>query len=232
MSGNDRAAAFGQLFAARNAVASPAQNLTDDLQAAVTVSQSPTLGSNLFILLDHLRLTMDAVATTPVLDDGNITPADVYALGSLRANAIEAVNPLYAIVLDEMDKLIVARLDQIGTERDIAIAALALAVVIAFLPSLALVLTGIQARRRPAPAGRHGLPESPTGEVEAPAARPYPAWAGSGSSMPGSSMPGSSMPGSSMPSAPMRGSTAGASPVGGPFGGPVGWERERSGAAQ
>ena len=176
LSPNDRASQVGQLFAAQDAVSSPAQDLNDDLQAAVSVSESPTLGSHLFNLLDRLRITMDAVDSSTFLADGEITQIEIVALAALRASAVETVNPLYASVLDELDKLIVTRLDKISSDRRIAIVALSLAVVLAITPILMLTVARLRTRRRPGPPGRHGRPEPEDSEAQAQSPPPNPGW--------------------------------------------------------
>jgi hypothetical protein len=158
----DRAAKLGQLFAAQVTVNQPAEAISNDLQSAVAVSQSPTLGGSVFNLLDHLRLSIDAFNAKSTLTSGQISPADATALISLRATAVEAAKPLYNSVLSELDTLIGARLDRIESDRRLAVVAGALAVVIALAPALWLAGVRLRARRRPvplAPPGRHGRPD-------------------------------------------------------------------------
>lgn len=179
--GDQQAIQLARLLSSQDSVSSPAEDLTDDLQAAVAVSESPTLGANLFNLLDRLRLTMDAVGSSAILDDGQISPADASALAALRATAIEAVNPLYASVLEELDTLIATRLGQVSVDRRLALSALVLAALIAFLPTLLLTVGRLRAGRgEQAPLGRHGRTEPDTAEPDAAGSRSFPAWSSSG----------------------------------------------------
>jgi hypothetical protein len=177
------AVARGRVFAAQVAVSSPADGLTADLQNAVAVSESPTLGTNVFKSFGALRQTIDAMTDPAILADGQLTPAEVASLGALRGTAADAVNPLYIIVLDEVDKLIAGRLDGVERDRTIAIVAAGLAVLIAVSPMMLLSLARVRTGREPEPSGRHGKAEEDTG------AQSYPTWSPAGPDLPSTPLP-------------------------------------------
>jgi hypothetical protein len=169
---DDRTPQLARLYSAQSQVTSLARDLAQDLQAAVAASESTTLGTDLFKLFDGLRLAMDSVSSTPILADADVTLVDVNTLAALRAKVVETLEPLSPSVLDELDTLIQVRLDQVATDVKLAAGAFGLAVVIALLPTLSLIVSGLRRRPINASAGRHGRPEPPDAEPEARAPQP------------------------------------------------------------
>ncbi|MFD0969907.1 hypothetical protein, partial [Plantactinospora endophytica] len=133
----DRLRTAADLALARAAVLEPADDLVDNLRAAVENTSSRSLGGNLLSRLDGYqravedlaRLTRDPAAADPI------------QVGAARSAAQLAGSGLGTIILAELDMLLRDRADGLTGDRRIAVGALALTVLlvlaVAALPLLA-----------------------------------------------------------------------------------------------
>lgn len=141
----DVAAATAALLTARDAVISPANDLAGDLQSAVDGTDSRTLSGNLLSRLDRFRRSMETLTASSTALDGKNT-FDASPLTAARAEVQTAASELAATILDELDTLIAARLDDLTGKRTLALVTLLVAIPLAFLP---LALAWFGDRRRP-----------------------------------------------------------------------------------
>jgi hypothetical protein len=132
---NQRAAAAGEVTAARQGVLDPAGDLADDLQSAVDSTQSRTMGGNLLSRLDRFQRAMDTLAAS-----GDTTQTvDANRLAGTRTEVQAAASDLSTAILAELDVLIEQRIDGLWTQRWLSLGALLLAVLLA-VATPALVL--------------------------------------------------------------------------------------------
>ena len=146
-------AALAALGAAQAALVEAGGNLTDDLQAAVDGNNQGNLSASILSRLDRFRRTVDVVATAAV-PTGQGQPGspgrpavDPEKVSKARADVQAAGSDLHTAILRELDALVVARSDRLDTQRQLAIAMIALAAILALAPAFGVLVR----RRRPAP---------------------------------------------------------------------------------
>jgi hypothetical protein len=155
-----------QLVAERVTLLDAARRLVDDLRSAVDSTESRTLGSNLLSRLDRFQRTADLIAAM-FAQAGTRTGGDPSLIGVVRGQLQAAAGELSSTILNEVERLLNSRADEIDRARLLAGGAAALAVLLVVGFFLALFLGG---RRRPAraagpfPAGGPGAspPEDAT----------------------------------------------------------------------
>jgi hypothetical protein len=136
---------IGQIAAARAVILNAASILGDDVQQAVDAKPSETLSGQLPARLDKFRLAIDSMVPPAALPNQQPPSAIDFSMAlSDKARVETAATELSSAMLDAVDGLLVDRAAAARSgERD-AIAALGVAVLLAFLPLLA----GLNRRRR------------------------------------------------------------------------------------
>jgi hypothetical protein len=141
---------FGEeLAAAQDAV----NALTEDLQAAVDDTTSPTLSGSLVTTLDSFRRGVESMARGA--NPGG-TP-NVATMAIAQSSLQTALNSLSGVTLKEMAKLLDDRMSTINYRRGEAVAMALLAVLLVLA---AVIWPAVSRRREPAPA-----PTTPPGET-------------------------------------------------------------------
>ncbi|WP_422772086.1 hypothetical protein ACN28C_03005 [Plantactinospora sp. WMMC1484] len=124
--GGDRVRTASELALARAAVLSPAADLVDDLRAAVENTASRSLGGNVLSRLDGYQRAVEDLATL-TRESATANPIQV---GAARSSAQLAGSGLAVIILTELDLLLRERIDDLTGERQIAVGALVLALLL------------------------------------------------------------------------------------------------------
>ena len=120
--------------------------LTDDLQAAVDHTTSPTLSGNLVTTLDSFRQGVESL-TRGANPGGQPNAA---TMATAQSQLQSSLRSLAGTLVREMDGLLQDRLNRLDTERWAALAAAGAAVVLT-LAALAVGLTGRRRYRMPPP---------------------------------------------------------------------------------
>lgn len=151
------------LATARATMVQSARSLADDLQSAVDSTQQSTLSAALLSRLDRFRRTVDALsaATTPA-DPRRPTAIDAAAAERARVEVQATGAELAAAILREVDTLVAGRQDDLARQRQIALACIVLAVILAVAPTVAVLM---YRRRRRHERGRDDQPSGPLGRV-------------------------------------------------------------------
>lgn len=154
------------LLAGRDAVIEASDALTEDFLLAVAVTDSRTLSKTMLADINAFRLVTDRLEASTAIVDGDVTAADAAEVGGLRANGITAGTALTEAVVSELDRINAARHDTAVFDRNVALAAGGLGVLLALTP-LALGLVGWRrsTRRRSA----DELPDADPGAANVPA---------------------------------------------------------------
>ncbi|GIG96279.1 hypothetical protein [Plantactinospora mayteni] len=147
-SGADRLRTASDLALARADVLSPADDLVENLRAAVENTTSRTLGGNLLSRLDGYQRAVEELST---LTRDTAAP-DPIQVGAARASAQLAGSGLTTIILAELDTLLRDRVDGLTGERRIVVGALVLAVLLVLALAALPVLAARSARNGGAPA--------------------------------------------------------------------------------
>ncbi|MFI2661633.1 hypothetical protein [Micromonospora carbonacea] len=174
-----RIAMVSQLGALWTSAISPANDLINNLRAAVDSTDSTKLGANVLAPLDTYQRSIErlgalAAPTSAVrLEDEAATARALTNLIAARTAAQEAARQLQPVILDELDALLTDRIDQLDRDRRLAAGAAILAVLL--LGALAAVLITARDRRtgrdrRPA-GGDTGPPTADETGWDAPADR-------------------------------------------------------------
>ncbi|MFY1689511.1 hypothetical protein [Plantactinospora sp. WMMB782] len=147
---SDRVRIASELALARAEVLGPAADLVENLRSAVDDTASRTLGGNLLSRLDgYQRAVEDLAGLTR-----NTAAPNPIQVGAARAAAQLAGSGLAGIILTELDVLLRDRADALAGERQIAVGALVLAVLLVLaLAALPLLAARSAARNRRTPAG-------------------------------------------------------------------------------
>ncbi|MEV4755626.1 hypothetical protein AB0J86_11020 [Micromonospora sp. NPDC049559] len=177
----ERDRTIADLGAARSAALSPADDLVDDLLAAVEQTEAGNLGSNLLSQVDAFQRAMETLGAATVVtapagggptgggsgkpagsdDDpagsGNGTDdagpvVDVAKIGEARTSAQTAAVALSSLVFAELDVRLTARVADLDGKQRLALGITALAVLLA----LAAVSVALLGTRRRAPRAGHG----------------------------------------------------------------------------
>jgi|GEM_PF-1088842 len=144
----DRPLALVELISAASDVLSPANDLADNVQAAVESTDSRTMSSNLLTQVDRFRRSMDALAaaaaavnTADVVSGGGAdTPGggaalpDLDPLIGLRGDAQVAAAELAGTMLAELDGLIADRISALQRGQWASVGALVVAFALAVAP--------------------------------------------------------------------------------------------------
>jgi hypothetical protein len=148
--------ALAALSVAQAALIEAGGDLTDDLQSAVDGNTQGNLSASILSRLDRFRRAVDTVATAAVPASPTRPVIDADRVSKARIDVQAAGTDLHTAILRELDALIAARSDRMDTQRQIAIATIALAAMFALAPTFAVLL-----RRRREPTGRAGDAASP-----------------------------------------------------------------------
>ncbi|SCE81440.1 hypothetical protein GA0070558_10837 [Micromonospora haikouensis] len=172
-----RIAMVSQLGALWTSAISPANDLINNLRAAVDSTDSTKLGANVLAPLDTYQRSIErlgalaAPTSTARLQDEAATARALTNLIAARTAAQEAARQLQPVILDELDALLTDRIDQLDRERRLAAGATVLAVLL--LGALGALIVARRDRRtgrdrRPA-GGDTGPPADDAGWDDAPA---------------------------------------------------------------
>jgi hypothetical protein len=143
----DQRATLGPQFAAAvQAVSTSVNALTDDLQAAVDDTSSPTLSGNLVTTVDSFRRGVESL-TRGANPSGEPNAA---TMATAQSQLQSSTGSLAGMLVREMDGLLQDRLDRLAGERRAALLA-AGAVVLLVLAAVAVGLTGRRRYRMPPP---------------------------------------------------------------------------------
>ncbi|SNT61853.1 hypothetical protein SAMN05421812_113217 [Asanoa hainanensis] len=131
-----------------------ATTLVNDLRAAVDSTESRTLGSNLLSRLDRFQRSADTMAAIfaqvgAAPSNAPATGSDESILGVARGELQAAAGELSSTILNEVERLLNTRADEIDQNRLLAVCAAAAAVLIAVGFFLAFFLGGRPRKARP-----------------------------------------------------------------------------------
>jgi hypothetical protein len=159
-------AALAALGVAQAALVEAGGDLTEDLQSAVDGNTQGNLTASLLSRLDRFRRAVDAVATSALPTGQSRPTVDADRVSKARTDLQAAGSDLHAAILRELDAIIATRGDGLDTQRQLAIATIALAAILAVMPMFAVLVR----RRRPDPVGPvfvQGVPSEmgPPGEM-------------------------------------------------------------------
>ncbi|BCJ59943.1 hypothetical protein [Micromonospora endophytica] len=111
----DRASSLAELSTLRFSALQPASDLVSNLQAAVDSSESTELGGDVLAPFDLYQQAIEtmAVAAQPT---GRVGTVDIARLTAARQQAQQAAQQLQPVILDEIDRLLQQRIDQLDRE--------------------------------------------------------------------------------------------------------------------
>ncbi|WP_212825935.1 hypothetical protein [Polymorphospora rubra] len=158
----------GELSNARAEVLDPAHDLVTNLQLAVDSTDSGTLGGNLLGELDAYQQAVEALGAAAVLTAGATAGTalpDPAAVATARAAVHSTAANLSATVLNEIDQLLEARIDGLGTDRLVTVVAGVLLFLIGHAPLL-IFLVSAGRRTGGTPAAPGDGPPGPGGDRE------------------------------------------------------------------
>ena len=144
---DERATLGPQFAAAVQGVSTSVNALTDDLQAAVDDTSSPTLSGNLVSTLDSFRRGVESLTRGANPASGQPNAA---TMATAQSQLQSSTGSLAGMLLREMDGLLSDRLDRLAGERRAALLA-AGAVVLLILAAVVVGLTGRRRYRMPPP---------------------------------------------------------------------------------
>jgi hypothetical protein len=149
-----------QLGAAVQSVPTSVNALTDDLQAAVDDTNSPTLSGNLVTTLDSFRRGVESLTRGANLG----AQPNAATMATAQSQLQSSLNSLAGMLVREMDGLLRDRLDRLDGERREALIAAGAAVLLT-LVALTVWLTGRRRYRMPPPstAFTRDMPVRPPG---------------------------------------------------------------------
>lgn len=153
----EQARSLGELATLRFAALQPAGDLVGDLQTVVDTSESADIGAGALTPLDNYQRAVEALAA--LSQPNSRTPAvDLTKLAAARTQAQSATRELQPVILDELDRLLRQRIDQLDRDDLLILAAGG----VAGLLLAALGASGWLARRTGTPGGRGTAPGEPT----------------------------------------------------------------------
>ncbi|MFJ6195971.1 hypothetical protein [Micromonospora sp. NPDC092111] len=161
----ERASSLGELATLRFAALQPAGDLVNDLQSAVDASESADIGVSVLTPLDTYQQAVEAMGALSQ-PTGRTQAVDVTRLAAVRSQAENAAEQLQPVILDELDRLLRQRIDQLDRDDLLILGAGG----VAGLLLVALAASGWLSRRRDTPAGGDaapGTPAEPTGSTGA-----------------------------------------------------------------
>ncbi|WP_329015484.1 hypothetical protein OG271_08670 [Micromonospora rifamycinica] len=166
-----QARTVGELAALRFAALQPAGDLVGDLQTVVDTSESAAIGAEVLTPLDNYQRAVEALAALS-RPTGSTQEVDLTKLVGARTQAQTAVRELQPVILDELDRVLRQRIDQLDRDGLLILGAGGLA----GLLLVAFTASGWLSRRSDTPGGRRTAPDEPAEATEAvpwePPARP------------------------------------------------------------
>ncbi|GHJ11617.1 hypothetical protein TPA0907_59840 [Micromonospora humidisoli] len=162
----DQARTVGELATLRFAALQPAGDLVNDLQTVVDTSESADIGADVLTPFDKYQRAVEALGALSQ-PRGRTQELDVAKLAAARTQAQTAARELQPVLLDEIDRLLRQRIDQLDRDALLILAAGG----VAGLLLVALGASGwLPTRRRERPTGRG----NPRGGEPADATAPTP----------------------------------------------------------
>ncbi|PZG13799.1 hypothetical protein C1I95_22965 [Micromonospora craterilacus] len=107
----DRVRSLSELGTLRFAALQPANDLVNNLRAVVDSTESADLGASVLTPFDAYQRAVEAMAIHSQLTDRTGT-VDITRLSAARAEAQRTAKQLQPVLLDEIDRLLVERIDQ------------------------------------------------------------------------------------------------------------------------
>ncbi|MEW2141349.1 hypothetical protein AB0869_00855 [Micromonospora vinacea] len=150
-----------ELTGLRVTALTPAADLVDNLRSAVDGSESTDLGANVLTPLDTYQRSVEALAaySLPGKDTGVVNPGQ---LSAAALNSHRSARQLQPVILNELDSLLVERIDRLNRDRWLTVGAAVAAVLLLGWLTALLVAAGRRARRRAAlVATRAESPDTP-----------------------------------------------------------------------
>ncbi|MFI9641644.1 hypothetical protein ACIG87_16530 [Micromonospora sp. NPDC051925] len=157
----EQARSLAELATLRFAALQPAGDLVDDLQAVVDTSESADIGAGVLTPLDTYQRAIEAMGALSQ-PTGRTQTVDLTKLASARSQAQNAARQLQPVILDELDRLLQQRIDQLDGDDLLILGAGG----VAGLLLVALGASGWLSRRRDTPVGSGTAPGEPTEETE------------------------------------------------------------------
>ncbi|MEU1754602.1 hypothetical protein ABZ436_18295 [Micromonospora matsumotoense] len=148
---------LGELATLRFAALQPAGDLVDDLQTVVDTSESADIGADALTPFDNYQRAVEALAALSQ-PNSRTQVVDLTKLAAARAQAQSAARELQPVILDELDRLLRQRIDQLDRDDLLILAAGG----VAGLLLAALGASGWLSRRTGTPGGRGTAPGEPT----------------------------------------------------------------------
>lgn len=139
---SEQVRSLGELATHRIAALQPANDLVDNLRAVMDSSENADLGANVLAPFDAYQRGVEAMALTSQPD--RTGTLDVVRLTGARLEAQQAAKQLQPVLLDEIDRLLVERLDRLNRDDLLVLGAGG----IAGLLLVALAVTGWLSRPR------------------------------------------------------------------------------------
>ncbi|MEU7956445.1 hypothetical protein [Micromonospora humida] len=159
----DQARTVGELATLRFAALQPAGDLVNDLQTVVDTSESADIGAGVLTPFDNYQRAVEALGALSQ-PRGRAQELDVAKLAAARNQAQTASRELQPVLLDELDRLLRQRIDQLDRDALLILAAGG----VAGLLLVALGASGWLTRRGERPTGR-GTPAVEPADASGPA---------------------------------------------------------------
>ncbi|MFG2063301.1 hypothetical protein ACGFIK_18000 [Micromonospora sp. NPDC048871] len=154
---SERLRSLSELAAYRVAALQPANDLVNNLRAVMDSSESADLGGHVLTPFDAYQRGVEAMALTSQPD--RTGAIDLVRLTGARLEAHEAAKQLQPVLLDEVDRLLVERIDELNRDDLLVLGAGGVAVLLL----VALAVTGWSARRKDDPVALDPAGGAPTG---------------------------------------------------------------------
>ncbi|MBQ1052213.1 hypothetical protein KBX50_27630 [Micromonospora sp. C51] len=156
----ERIQSLSQLATLRAAALQPANDLANNLRAVVENTESADLGANVLTPFDAYQRAVETMAlhSQPIDRAGTV---DTTRLLAARNEAQQATKQLHPVLLDEIDRLLVERLDGLDQDRLLILGAGGFAALLL----VGLAVSGWMSRPRDtsAPPAGGGVPTPPSG---------------------------------------------------------------------
>ncbi|SBT48608.1 hypothetical protein [Micromonospora auratinigra] len=146
---SERAKTGAELAGLQVAALGPATDLVADLRAAVDDSESTDLGANVLTPLDTYQRSIEAFAAYSTPTAARSTP-DLTQLSASGSSAQAAAKQLRAVILDQLDDLLTARIDRLDRDRLVNLAAVGTAALLLVALTWLLLAALGRARRQAA----------------------------------------------------------------------------------
>lgn len=147
---------LSELATLRFAALQPAGDLVDDLQTVVDTSESVDIGADALTPFDNYQRAVEALAALSQ-PNSRTQAVDLTKLAAARAQAQSAARELQPVILDELDRLLRQRIDQLDRDYLLILAAGG----VAGLLLAALGASGWLSRRTGTPGGQGTAPGEP-----------------------------------------------------------------------